>query len=58
MAPSKTKPVWVLVKVQSGVPVKVEAFRNLRSARAHEDSWRRQMRPDYDESGIFKVILS
>jgi len=51
------KRIWVVVKVESGIPVMVEAFRDRQLAEGQEQSWRRHMRPDYDEIGVFEVQI-
>lgn len=47
--------LWVVVEVQSGIPVEVKAYRNKRSAVSREQFLRKRMRPDHDEVGIFEV---
>lgn len=46
---------WVVVMVQSGIPVQVEAYRDRQHAETRERLWRERMRPDNDEVGIFEV---
>jgi len=57
MARQKPDRVWIVVLVMSGVPVSAEAYRDAKSARARERVWRKDMRPDYDEVGIFEVEI-
>lgn len=57
MARQKPDIVWIVVLVMSGVPVSAEAYRDAKSARARERVWRKDMRPDYDEVGVFKVEI-
>ena len=49
--------LWVVVEVQSGIPVGVNAYLNKRSAVRREQALRKRMRPDYDEVGIFNVRI-
>jgi len=46
---------WVVVKVESGIPVVVETFSRLEDAERQEDEWRLRMNPDNDETGIFEA---
>ncbi|MDI6891376.1 MAG: hypothetical protein QMD08_00035 [Actinomycetota bacterium] len=45
--------IWVVVKVESGIPVSVEVFGNPTAARHREKQLRAEMNPDNDEVGIF-----
>jgi hypothetical protein len=49
--------VWVVVSVISGVPDTVEVYRDQKSALARERVWRQDLRPDYDEVGVFEVEI-
>jgi hypothetical protein len=49
--------VWVVVLVISGVPDSVEVYRDQKSALAREKAWRKDLRPDYDEVGVFEVEI-
>ncbi|MCG2770398.1 MAG: hypothetical protein L6435_18775 [Anaerolineae bacterium] len=46
---------WVVVKVESGIPVIVQTFSRLEDAKRLEDEWRLRMNPDNDETGIFET---
>ena len=46
---------WVVVKVESGMPVDVQTFSRLEDAKQQEDEWRLRMNPDNDETGIFET---
>lgn len=46
---------WVVVKVESGIPVIVQTFSRLEDAKRLEDEWRLRMNPDNDETGIFEA---
>ena len=49
--------LWVVVKVESGIPVMVEAYWDRESAETREQFWRENMRPEYDETGVFEVHI-
>ena len=49
--------LWVVVKVQSGIPVMAEAYRNKQSAELQEQSLRMQMHPENDETGVFEISV-
>ena len=52
----KTKiTVWVVVKVESGIPVQVKAFEDLAKAEKRQATWKRNLRPDYDSVGLFEA---
>jgi len=50
-------PLWVLVTVESGIPVAVEAYADRLSAKISEQRVRKQMRPENDETAVFEVQL-
>jgi len=47
--------LWVVVIVESGIPVIVEAYRNIQHAKIREKFWRKHMHPENDETGVFEV---
>ncbi|MBI4672537.1 MAG: hypothetical protein HY741_12840 [Chloroflexi bacterium] len=49
--------IWVVVAVYSGIPDSVDAYQSLASAKRRERALRKEMRPDYDEVGIFEIEL-
>lgn len=49
--------IWIVVKVESGIPVSVEAYRNRQSAKKRESLFRRHMHPENDETGVFEVKI-
>jgi hypothetical protein len=49
--------VWVVVRVISGIPDSVEVYRDQKSALEREKVWRKDLRPDYDEVGVFEVEI-
>jgi hypothetical protein len=50
--------LWVVVKVESGIPVMVEAYGNKESAKMREQSLRKYMHPENDETGVFEIQKS
>jgi hypothetical protein len=50
--------IWVAVLVERGFVSEIEAYRDEAAARRRERSWRRQMNPDYDETGLCDVIVN
>ena len=57
MSGNQPESLWIVVKVESGIPVTVEAYRDRRSAEMREQAWRERMNPDNDESGVFEVLI-
>jgi hypothetical protein len=55
MSKSKKMILWVVVKVQSGIPVGVEVFQNQKEAEITQKNWRSKMHPENDETGLFEV---
>lgn len=53
----KSETVFVVVLVVSGIPDTVEAYRDIETAWAREAEFRKDIRPDYDEVGIFEVEI-
>ncbi len=51
------KVLWVVVKVESGIPVMIEAYGNKKSARMRERDLRRYMHPENDETGVFEIPI-
>jgi len=58
MTPQKQPELlWVVVKVESGIPVMVEAYRDKQSAEVRERSLRKCMHPENDETGVFEIQI-
>lgn len=58
MVPQKQpEPLWVVVKVESGIPVTVEAYRDKQSAEMREQFLRTYMHPENDETGVFEIQI-
>lgn len=59
MTPLKKQPerVWVVVVVQSGNPVLVEAYRDEKTAKRRGRFFRKNAREDYDEVDVFEVEI-
>jgi hypothetical protein len=49
--------IWIAVKVERGFPATVKCFRTEKSALEEEETWRKDMNMDYDETGVFEVSL-
>lgn len=49
--------IWVAVLVERGFVSEIEAYRDEAPARRREQSWRRRMNPDYDETGLSAVVV-
>lgn len=57
MPEEQSEPLWIVVKVESGIPVTVEAYRDGLTAETREQSLRWCMHPENDETGIFEVQI-
>jgi hypothetical protein len=51
----KSVVIYIVVWVHSGVPYKVEAYRDLKTARTRAKFFKQDFNPDYDEVGVFEV---
>jgi hypothetical protein len=54
---NESKAIWVVVLVQSGIPTLVEAYEDEETAKNREEVLREDIRPDYDETGVFEVEI-
>jgi hypothetical protein len=59
MAPVKKTPkaAWAVVVVIGGFPTFVEVYREEKTARKREGFFRKGLREDYDELGVFEVEI-
>jgi hypothetical protein len=57
MPRKKSDRVWVIVSIESGVPVLVEAYRDEKIAKLRRRLLRRKINPDYDVVGAFVVEI-
>ena len=57
MPSKKSDTIWVVVSVESRVPVSVEAYRDEETAKSRRRSLRRKINPDYDEVSVFDVEI-
>jgi len=57
MKTKQSDQVWVVVEVKSGIPVQAEAFAERNVAKRRHQKLRGQMRQDYDEIGLFEVMV-
>ena len=53
--PKSNSKRWVLVKVESGIPVEVKIYQNEKMAVKQELCLRKHMHPENDETAIFAV---
>jgi len=49
--------LWIVVKVESGIPVLVEAYRDWQSAERRAQLLRTDMNPENDETGVFETRI-
>ncbi len=49
--------VWIVVLVESGIPVSAEVFQKQKDATRREQQLRKKMREAYDEVGVFEVEI-
>ncbi|MBC7265331.1 MAG: hypothetical protein H5T64_13410 [Chloroflexi bacterium] len=52
---AQVETLWVVVKVESGIPVMAEVYQNEQSAKEREQCLRTFMHPENDETGVFRV---
>jgi len=52
---NQIKLLWVVVKVESGIPVMIEAYGDKKSAEMRERDLRKYMHPENDETGVFEI---
>ena len=57
MLPQKKPKIWVAVRVWRGFPVEVKGYLEETSADKQERLWRRSMNPDYDDTGVFQLVI-
>ena len=55
VAQKQSQLLWIVVKVESGLPAMVEAYQDRDSAEGREDSLRKDMRVENDETGVFEI---
>jgi len=48
-------PFWIVVKVESGIPVCVEAYADAQMACVREQWLRQRMNPEDDETEVFEI---
>ena len=54
----KSKHVWILVEVRSGIPVSVKTFFDEKSAKNEESNLRKTLNLENDETAIFETKIS
>lgn len=58
MQKDKGKSLWIVVRVESGVPVLANVFEQENPARRCLNSWQKTVREDYDSVGLLESNLS
>ncbi len=51
------KRMWVVLKIERGVPVMIDAYRDKRSAKRREEFLRQHMRRETDQVALFPINL-
>jgi len=57
MSQKQIQRVWIVIVVESGIPVLVEAHHNEKTAKRREQYFRKNAREDYDEVAVFEVAI-
>lgn len=52
------KTVWVLVKVESGIPIDVKVFDDFVKAEKRRTTWERNHNPEDDAVGLFETSIN
>ena len=52
---NKEQVVWVAIFIWRGFPVKAKGYRSRELAEEQEEIWRKEMNPDYDETGVLQL---
>lgn len=50
-----SRTIWIVVEVESGIPVLAEAYKDEKLAIEREQLLRNRMHPENDETGVFEV---
>ena len=51
----QSESLWVVMKVESGIPVMVQACLDRQCAQMREQVLRQHMHPENDETGVFEI---
>jgi hypothetical protein len=54
----KPQTIWIVVLVESGIPVSAEAFQKQEDAVRREQQLREDVREAYDEVGLFETTIA
>ncbi len=57
MKAGKLHTLWIVVGVQGGIPATVRAYHDKTAAQCSEQSLRKRMHPENDETGLFRVAV-
>ncbi len=52
---AQKRKLWIVIQVQSGVPVAARAYRNPQSAAKRVTRWRKRMNLEDDEVCVFRI---
>lgn len=52
-----SRTIWIVVEVESGIPVLTEAYLDAESAVQREQTLRKEMHPENDETGVFEIKI-
>ncbi len=52
---TQARRLWIVVKIERGVPVMIDAYSDKRSAKRRENFLRLHMRQGFDQVGIFEI---
>ncbi len=55
---NRARTLWVVVKVESGIPVIAEGYLDRQSAVMREHYFREHMHPENDETAVFQIRVS
>lgn len=50
-----SRTIWIVVEVASGIPVLAEAYHDEKTAMAREQTLRKEMHPENNETGVFEI---
>ena len=51
------KKLYIMVEVQSGIPVSIETFKTIKEAQRREKTIRSEINLESDETGIFEISV-
>jgi len=57
MSKKKEQVLWVAVKIWRGFPNEVKGFKKRKLAKKQAELWRKEMYPEYDETGVLPMKI-